>query len=136
MRQDFSYQTVDEETVESARSIKKSTGSYYTPDHLANLISRDTIFAWLSDQVGKEIQNFEDITNLSSEVKRHLLKKTRKITILDPAVGEGVFLLAVGDLLVDILSALGDKTSDEKRRFNVATESLFGVDLASHAIET
>ncbi|MFW9810679.1 MAG: Eco57I restriction-modification methylase domain-containing protein, partial [Candidatus Thorarchaeota archaeon] len=26
--------------------------------------------------------------------------------------------------------------SDEKRRFNVATESLFGVDLASHAIET
>ncbi|MFW9926665.1 MAG: Eco57I restriction-modification methylase domain-containing protein [Candidatus Thorarchaeota archaeon] len=136
MRQDYRYHAVNEDTVVSARSIKKSTGSYYTPEYLANLISRDAIFAWLSNHTSKQIQTLQDITELSSAMKAHLLQKTRKIRILDPSVGEGVFLLAAGNLVVDILTALGDKTNEEKRKFTIAKDSLFGVDLAAHAIET
>jgi len=134
MRQDYSYQAVNDETVRSAKSIKKSTGSYYTPEHLANLITQDSIFKWLSERVSSTIRNVNDLSELSSIKRNKLLNDVKCITILDPAVGEGVFLLAAANWLRKIRTSLGDKETEKSCRQSIAADCLFGVDLAQHAI--
>jgi hypothetical protein len=125
---------VNEETVISAKSIKKNTGSYYTPEHLAQLISSETIFAWLSYQCQIRLEKMDDLNALSVEDRILLIKKVNGIKILDPSVGAGVFLLASANLLNNILTALGDGRTENHRKQSIATKNLYGVDLASHAI--
>ena len=136
MRQDSSYHAVNEETILSARSIKKSTGSYYTPAYLAELISAETIFAWISRLSRINIRKREDLDCLSVEERLSLIEKMQSIKILDPSVGEGVFLLASANLLDDVFVALGDNRTESQRRRSIASESLYGVDLASHGVKT
>ncbi len=134
MPQDCSCQALNEETVMSAKSIKKRTGSYYTPEHLASLITKDTIFKWLSERVDAPIRNVEDLVELSTTTRKELLKGVKCVTILDPAVGEGVFLLAAANWLKKIRISLGDKDTEKKQRQSIAADCLFGVDYAQHAI--
>jgi hypothetical protein len=119
-----------------ARSLKKSTGSYYTPEHLARLISTETIFAWLSELSRGTIQNLIDLNTLTDEQRNSFIDKINGIKILDPSVGEGVFLLACAEILNDILTALGDDRSENHRKRSIASRNLFGVDLAKQAIST
>ncbi len=136
MRQDYSYQAVNDEAVRSTKSIKKSTGSYYTPGHLANLITQDSIFKWLSERVSSTIRNIEDLDGLSSNRRNTLLNNIKCVTILDPAVGEGVFLLAAANWLRKIRISLGDNDGEKNLRQSIVADCLFGVDLAPHAIIT
>ncbi|MFW9816889.1 MAG: Eco57I restriction-modification methylase domain-containing protein, partial [Candidatus Thorarchaeota archaeon] len=132
MRQDFSYHALNEETVVSARSIKKSTGTYYTPQHLADLISRDSLLAWLSERTNRPLKGLSDLNSLSVDERLMLIKKIHKIRIMDPSVGEGVFLLASANLLNEILTTLGDDRTENQRRRAIVTNNLYGVDLSSH----
>jgi hypothetical protein len=134
MRQDYRYQAVSDEPVRSSKSIKKSTGSYYTPGHLANLITQDTIFKWLSERVSTTLRNIEDLDNLSSNKRYTLLNNVKCLTILDPAVGEGAFLLAAANWLRKIRVSLGDYESENNRKQSIVSDCLFGVDLSQGAI--
>ena len=134
MRQDCSYKTVKDETAMSAKSIKKRTGSYYTPDHLASLITQDAIFMWLSEKANATIREVDTLSKLNLEIRNKLLNDVKRVTILDPAVGEGAFLLAAANWLRKIRIGLGDKDSEESCRQSIVTDCLFGVDIAEHAI--
>ena len=134
MRQDYGYQAVNDETVMSAKSVKKSTGSYYTPEHLASLITQDTILKWISERVDGTIKNVDDLGELGSKKRNKLLDEVRCITILDPAVGEGAFLLAAANWLEKIRTSLGGKDPDKSSRQSIVADCLFGVDLAQQAI--
>ncbi|MHA2115378.1 MAG: Eco57I restriction-modification methylase domain-containing protein [Candidatus Thorarchaeota archaeon] len=127
---------MNEETVLSARSIKKCTGSYYTPTYLAELISAETIFFWISRICRFHIRKPEDLDSLSVEKRLALIKKIQSIRILDPSVGEGVFLLASANLLDEVLLTLGDNRTESQRRRLIASENLYGVDLATHGVRT
>ncbi|MFX1559214.1 MAG: Eco57I restriction-modification methylase domain-containing protein [Promethearchaeota archaeon] len=133
MRQDYSYQVVNDESMESAKSIKKGTGSYYTPRPLANLISHDALFRWLSERAATTIKNEQDLKKLKSKTKINLLEKIKHVTILDPAVGEGAFLIAAADLLRNIRIHLGDKETESRIKRSIVEDCLFGVDLAQYA---
>ncbi len=134
MRNDYSYTTVKDGTTVTARSIKKRTGSYYTPEHLASLIAQDSIFKWLSAQVGSRVRRIGDLNKLTANEQDKLLNDIRQVTILDPAVGEGAFLLAAADWLTQIRVVLGDTGTEESRRQEILANCLFGVDLAENAI--
>ena len=126
MRQDSSYLAVNE----------KSTGSYYTPTYLAELISSETIFSWISRLCRIHVRKREDLDSLSVEERLSLIEKIKNVRILDPSVGEAVFLLASADLLDEVLVTLGDNRTESQRRSSIASDNLYGVDLASHGSRT
>jgi hypothetical protein len=133
MRHDSRYQLSTEEPLISSRAHKKSTGSYYTPEHLAGLIARDSIFTWISNQCGVKISSIENIEKLNSHQCEQLDHVIRKMAILDPAVGDGVFLVAAGELLFKIQEVLSIERS---KRSIIVRENLYGVDLAGYAVSS
>ena len=134
MRHDSIYHSSAEEPLTSSRAHKKSTGTFYTPEPLASMIAQDAIFAWLSGRSGEQIQHINDLEGLNVPKQEQLLNDTREISILDPAVGDGVFLVAAGDWLSKILVALNDSRTENIRRNSIVKNSLYGVDLAEHAV--
>jgi len=134
MSQDYSYKAANDEIAMSAKSLKKSTGAYYTPDYLSNLIAQDTIFKWISNRTDSSIKNVNDLDKFSEIKRSKLLRDIKCVTILDPAVGEGAFLLAAANWLIKIRTSLGDNESEESCKQSIVEDCLFGVDLARHAI--
>ena len=135
MRDKSLYHTSKEEPRISKRVLKKSTGTFYTPDPLAKMIAHDVIFAWLSKKSGSTIINLKHLKNLKKQQQKNLLSDISEISILDPAVGDGVFLVAAGDWLLKIRTNLGDNESENEIRSEIVKNCVFGVDLSKQAID-
>ena len=133
MRQDSSFQTASDDSQKRTRLQKKSMGSYYTPEYLSFLITQDAIFRWISKRVGATIDTLDMLVKIKPRRRQELLTDLRTIRIVDPAVGEGSFLLAAANLLRHIRISLGEE--EEELRRSIAAECLFGVDLERRAIE-
>jgi hypothetical protein len=136
MRNDSSYQVSSGTTPASTRDHRRSTGSFYTPPPLANLIAHDVIFAWLSKKANRQLINIEELEDLKAAKKKQLLTKLGGVSVLDPAVGDGVFLIAAGEWLERIYLALEDYAAPEELRNRITRQCLFGVDLSNHAVGT
>ncbi|MBE0527541.1 MAG: N-6 DNA methylase, partial [Candidatus Thorarchaeota archaeon] len=103
-----------------SRTQKKKLGSFYTPPHLAKLITYDSLDSWL--------HNRSDIDRKSQ------LELVQNLKILDPSVGAGVFLIATANWLDSTRQRLGDKLGTKKRRELIVCNSLFGVDIEDIAV--
>ncbi|MHA3962577.1 MAG: Eco57I restriction-modification methylase domain-containing protein [Candidatus Thorarchaeota archaeon SMTZ1-45] len=136
MRHNSSYHFSAKDSFSPSRTHRKNTGTFYTPESLAKLIAQDAIFAWISNRVGCMIMDIEGLDRLTPSIQRHLLQDIKDITILDPAVGDGIFLISAGELISEIRLALGDKESREVVRKTTVNDSLFGVDLSKQAVES
>ena len=94
------------------REHKKLTGSFYTPPGIAETIVGKSISKWLFRFTGIETERM--MQNSISEDERDLiLKALRSITVLDPSVGEGVFLVSAGEWILNMRLRLGDTTAPE-----------------------
>ncbi len=136
MRHDSSYHSSSEGSLTARRAQKKSTGTFYTPEPLASMISHDTILAWLSGRSGERIRQINELESLETSKQKQLLNDIQEVSILDPAVGDGVFLATAGDWLSKILLKLGDNRSEKMRRSSIAKNNLYGVDLAKNAVSS
>ncbi|MFW9959333.1 MAG: Eco57I restriction-modification methylase domain-containing protein, partial [Candidatus Odinarchaeota archaeon] len=117
-----------------SRDVKKSIGSFYTPQNLASHITNETLNAWLIRRAGLDKLDERNITGLNQGMKKNLLNLLRDIRILDPAVGGGAFLLSAADWLNQMRMVLGDSFTSFERRCDIAMNSLYGVDLVGDAI--
>lgn len=136
MRYNSSYHLTERDALSLSRAQRKSMGTFYTPEPLAKMIAQDAIFAWISSRVGTLIQNLEDLDGMNSQIRKSLLRDIREISILDPAVGDGVFLESAGEWLSKIRGALSEEESSEEQKSVIIRECLFGVDLAKHAVNS
>ena len=110
------------------REQNKLTGSFYTPPGIAETIVGKSISKWLFRFTGIETERM--MQNSISEDERDLiLKALRSITVLDPSVGEGVFLVSAGEWILNMRLRLGDTTAPEIIRSQIASDSLYGVDI-------
>lgn len=116
-----------------SRDLKKSIGSFYTPQFLAAHISNETLNAWFTKKTGLNNLDERNILGLNQDTKKKLLKLLRDISILDPAVGGGAFLLAAADWLNHKRMLLDDPFTSYERRCDIALNSLYGVDLVEDA---
>ena len=116
-----------------SRDMKKSIGSFYTPQKLAAHISNEILDAWLVRKADLDSLDESNITGLHQRTKKLLLKLVKNIRILDPAVGGGAFLLAAADWLNHMRMLLGDSFTSYERRCDIAKNSLYGVDLVEDA---
>lgn len=116
--------------------MKKSTGSFYTPQDLAVLIANETLNRWLARRGGILNSDVSNLSELDQALQMRLLELVKDIRILDPAVGGGAFLLAAADWLNTVRFALGDVLTAPEKRYDIVKNSLYGVDLVNLAVDT
>ena len=143
---------------------QKSLGAYYTRDEITNYLSRNTIQKYVLEKVNSKGYEFETIADMLHKLNTSLCKLLltdensilNTLTILDPAVGSGAFLVSAMKELIDIYSpiigkieTLGDrdltdwlKDFKEKNKSvlygikkNIILKNLYGVDIMKEATE-
>ncbi len=112
---------------------QKADGIYYTPPFIIKFILENTVGIKLRKDLAK-IENLL-LNNKKNEILTHL-EEFKKVKILDPACGSGIFLIEAYKLIDAHYSALGNLLSDIFPKFfekkNLFT-TLFGIDLDPNA---
>ncbi|MHA2376724.1 MAG: Eco57I restriction-modification methylase domain-containing protein [Candidatus Thorarchaeota archaeon] len=119
---------------ETSNAVNRKTGSFYTPVYIAEYIARNSLNAWFRDNSGIDLANKGSISRIEERVKSSSLNLLRDLKILDPAVGDGVFLITAGEWLQDARLVLEDKTSIVNIRREVVTNCLYGIDIMTEAV--
>ena len=142
------------------KGIRKASGSYYTPEYIVDYIVKNTVGRKLDEL--KEIflgENRNTIDSLkiaidesekmalanllSANIETHISEKVLKLSVLDPAMGSGHFLLNATNLISNFLTEFSNdfnvisdnatKTSYWRRR--VVENCIYGVDINPLAVE-
>ena len=113
------------ETVEQRGNQRKTTGSYYTPDSLVQLLLDTTLDPVLEEREAQAADPAEELL---------------KLTVIDPACGSGHFLLAAAQRIATRVARhrAGGIPSDADFRHalrEVACRCLYGVDRNPMAVE-
>ena len=111
------------------KESNKRTGSFYTPYRVAEYIASNSLTRWLGEKTGFNASQSSNAVELNHREKKHILRVLNQIHVLDPAVGEGVFLLAAANWLENTRHSLSDATPPAELREEIVTNNLFGVDL-------
>ena len=143
---------------------KKSLGAFYTRDEITEYLSKHNIHRHILDKVNEKGYSFESVEkllyNLDAPLCKLLLTDENSVlntlTILDPAVGSGAFLVAAMKQLIDIYSPIIGKIKtmsnrdldDWLRQFkkehksipygikkSIILNNLYGVDIMGEAVE-
>jgi hypothetical protein len=144
----------------SDRSERKATGSFYTPEYIVDYIVRNTVGEKLSQlrqnflagqkdllsAVSKAIDHKERkalIELLEENLKTFIKEKILKLSVLDPAMGSGHFLVNtsnyIANFITEILNEFGiigtTETSTTFWRRWVVENCVYGVDVNPLAVE-
>lgn len=143
---------------------QKSLGAYYTRDEITAYLSRNTIQKSILEKVNHKGYNFETLAEMLHKLDDSLCKILlidedsilNTLTVLDPAVGSGAFLVSAMKELINIYSpiigkieTLGNrdltnwlKDFKEKNKSiaygikkNIILKNLYGVDIMKEATE-
>lgn len=110
---------------------RRASGSYYTPASLVREIVRAGLEAVLTQRLG--LSPGVAARWVHTGEAPHPAPDVRGLTVLDPAVGSGAFLLGALDELVALRRATGEGPALAVKR-DVLASSLFGVDLTPTAV--
>jgi hypothetical protein len=122
--------------------LRHASGSFYTPRDLVRGIVVDALSGYLNDKTGvpQEVCRAlaaEGQSPADPEVRDSLAEALEGITVLDPAVGTGAFLLEALRRLEACYHGLGVEEvsgSPDRRRARLIHRHLFGVDLQRTAV--
>lgn len=115
---------------------RKESGKYYTPEFITEYICLNTIIPNLSNKSSKTIKDL--IEEFSGNIG-FLETQIRKIKIIDPACGLGVFLLKSAKILREIYKEIykikRNNIDFKDLSIDIIKNNIFGVDLDADAIE-
>jgi hypothetical protein len=107
---------------------RRSSGAFYTPAALVTRMLDAALEAFVAERVGLTTDEARERLRDPDDQVRALL---REITILDPAVGSGAFLLGALERLASLRA--GEAPPEVLRR-RILERNLFGVDLNPMAV--
>ncbi len=121
-------------------TLRKATGSYYTPKVITDYMINETLKEYLKDKIPYLTEN--ELNNLLSESKekikleknkrKEITKAIYELKIIDPACGSGNFLITFLHKLLHILSKIDNINTNTKLQL---INNLYGVDILPLAIE-
>jgi len=139
---------------------RKSTGSYYTPEDIVDYIARNTVGEKLKElrdaYMVEQHENYQAYQRVLHEDEKHRLarlveertlefvhKRVLKLSVLDPAMGSGHFLVnatnLIANFITELMNTLGIKgeteTSTATWRRWVVENCIYGVDINPLAVE-
>lgn len=104
---------------------EKMCGVFYTPKKIAAFMCRNALNAWMKSEIWREKPS--ETQNISQEL--------RKIRVLDPACGCGVFLVEMLRLLAEKRRETEPEKDTEKLRAEIICRNLFGWDVDAEAVQ-
>ena len=110
-----------------APEARRASGTFYTPASLVGGVLDAALIALLAGRLGCAEREAERRFRASDP---HVARILTSITLLDPAVGSGAFLLGA----LERLSALETRGPLSSRKRRVLQQNLFGVDLSTAAV--
>ena len=108
---------------------RRETGAFYTPRRLVDRVVGEGLVAWLSEAAACSRHEAAGRLDRPDGGTLHLI---RHITVLDPAVGSGAFLVGTLRQLVAVRQRGGESAGAATR--DVVARNLFGVDLNPSAV--
>ena len=129
---------------------RRSSGSYYTPKFIVSFMVKQTILNHLK-QVNpvfsksglKELVFSLKGDSFSCEQKRKMKSDLEKITVVDPAVGSGAFIVGYLLKLLEIIETLDTEIDPEttkkpcyryNKKLNIIQHNIYGVDIQPRAV--
>jgi len=106
---------------------RKASGSFYTPPPLVRALVDAALAGFTGGRL--RVSDAEAATRLEAG-EASAIRHLEQITILDPAVGSGAFLLGA----LDRLATLRGAPNDPGLRRRILAENLFGVDINPSAV--
>jgi hypothetical protein len=101
---------------------------------LAFDIAGQTLMASLNNSIGNPLDSQLSPERVNQDARGKMLKHLENIAVLDPAVGEGVFLKAAAEWLERTRRSLGDDRPEEVVKSDIVKRNLFGVDVRQDAV--
>ena len=106
---------------------RKTSGSYYTPQHIVDYIVENTVGPLIDDIIKKNSKDEQ-------------IDKILELNILDPAMGSGHFLIGVTNYMAKRICDIeyGDKATESvfvERKRDVVRRCVYGVDLNPLAVD-
>ncbi|MBC6414885.1 MAG: hypothetical protein GDA46_00595 [Bdellovibrionales bacterium] len=143
---------------------QKNLGAFYTRDEITSYLSRNTIQKCVLDKVNAKGYKFESIETMLNYLDANLCKLLlthensilNTLTVLDPAVGSGAFLVSALKELIDIYTPIMKKieTLEDREleiyfedfketnksllygvKKNIILKNLYGLDIMKEATE-
>lgn len=122
---------------------KMDKGTYYTPPDVATEMAKDALSAAVRARTSASFPE-DDLLSLfgdphfetpemPEEDIASLRETIRSLSVLDPAVGSGAFLLVTANAIATALRNLGDTRKDMFR--SIAQTQLHGLDITSMAVQ-
>ncbi len=118
----------------------REIGAYYTPEDVVNYIVNENLWSFVQENV-EEAENFESFNKFYEEHQEdeEILAKVEEtlseITIVDPGVGSGHFLLSTATQLEDWRKKCGHEGKEYDLRKEMVLENLYGVDIMEGATD-
>ncbi len=117
----------------SLHSLRKKTGSFYTPPRVARYISGQTLTRWLEHRAGPPTAD-GGFHALIPKRRTRILEFLKSVRILDPAVGAGIFLIQAGEWLLKLRRAFGDNLTLSEMKREIVAKNLYGVDILPDSV--
>lgn len=132
------------------RLVNKADGAVYTPRPEVDLMCRLSLVKWLQKnlEIPLRTENLyelffreseKDEDQISEKEARHILDKLENLTICDPAVGSGAFLVGMIQVLDSVEQSLKlryglDGMNLFERKKHIIKNSLYGVEVKEWAV--
>ena len=121
-------------------------GSYYTPKPVVSFMCREALKGYLRKALPHEDEDavarfVDDHDAAGLRNGESVLQALKEVKACDPACGSGAYLLGMMHELLDLRAALFktqglDAKTAYDRKLEIIRDSLYGVDVEDHAVET
>jgi len=126
-----------------------SSGIFYTPRTEIDYMCRLSLIEYLHDRTRIDKEKIIDLvfnpheirnTGISKEEAEHIEKELSKVSIVDPAVGSGSFLVGMMNILVELRNSLNEIIKGEientfELKKKIVQKNLYGVDVKGWAVQ-
>ena len=121
-------------------SLRKSTGSYYTPREIVSYMVKSALLEQLKLKMGDEngLKEFifdDNVLNLSNNRTSDILRALKELKILAPACGSGAFPMGILNEILHLQEKCGDDRSHYERKLEILQNCIYGVDIQPMATE-
>ena len=129
---------------ETKESVRKATGSYYTPREIVDYMVTQSLKQYLytktdiSHTVIDSLFEFEpqvDEDKLPLTQKQKIYAALEEIKVLDPAVGSGAFPMGVLQKMLSIINLVVPQKNTYNTKLSLIQKCIYGVDIQPMAIE-
>ncbi len=130
---------------ETGESVRKSTGSFYTPREIVNYMVNESLVAYLMDKTKVSETDLrlllsydDDVPSLSNDQKQQLENAIKDCKVLDPACGSGAFPMGMLQQMVHLWERVfpaastgytSRQTAMYERKLYLIEHCIFGVDI-------